>query len=177
MKKKLDDIKSIESIYSRVREILETARSSAYRAVNFAMVQAYWHIGREIVEEEQKGKARADYGKQLINELSIRLTADFVKGFDPSNIWHMRSFYLSFPILDAVRRELTWTHYRLLLKVERPEVRKFYLDECIAANWSTRQLERQINSFYYERLLSSREKKAVKKEIQKLEPSCLLRKS
>lgn len=136
MKRQLENKKAAESLYSRVREILETARSSAYRAVNVAMVQAYWHIGRTIIEEEQKGKARADYGKQLINELSIRLTADFGKGFDSSNIWHMRSFYLSFPILDAVRRELTWTHYRLLLKVDRPEVRKFYLDECIAGNWS-----------------------------------------
>lgn len=134
------------------------------------MVQAYWNIGRIIVEEEQKGKTKAYYGKQLIAELAKRLKADFGKGFDQSNLWHMRSFYLAFPILDAVRRELTWTHYRLLLRVERQEVRQFYLDECIAANWSTRQLERQINSFYYERLLSSRNKGLVKAEIKKLEP-------
>lgn len=170
MKKKIADTKSVVSVYSRIRNILETARSTAYRAVNFAMVQAYWNIGRVIVEEEQRGKVKAEYGKQLIAELSRRLTADFGRGFDPSNLWHMRSFYLSFPILDALRRELTWTHYRLLLKVELPEVRKFYLDECIASNWSTRQLERQINSFYYERLLASRDKRPVRAEIQKLEP-------
>ena len=168
--KKLKTTKPIESTYQTIKEVLEQARAQSYRAVNFAMVQAYWNIGRIIVEEEQKGKTKADYGKQLIAELAKRLKADFGKGFDQSNLWHMRSFYLSFPILDAVRRELVWTHYRLLLRVERQEVRQFYLDECIAANWSTRQLERQINSFYYERLLSSRNKGLVKAEIKKLEP-------
>ena len=168
--KKLKTTKPIESTYQTIKEVLEQARTQSYRAVNFAMVQAYWNIGRIIVEEEQKGKTKADYGKQLIAELAERLKADFGKGFDQSNLWHMRSFYLAFPILDAVRRELTWTHYRLLLRVERQEVRQFYLDECIAANWSTRQLERQINSFYYERLLSSRHKGLVKTEIKKLEP-------
>ena len=168
--KKLKTTKPIESTYQTIKEVLEQARAQSNRAVNFAMVQAYWNIGRIIVEEEQKGKTKADYGKQLIAELAKRLKADFGKGFDQSNLWHMRSFYLAFPILDAVRRELTWTHYRLLLRVERQEVRQFYLDECIAANWSTRQLERQINSFYYERLLSSRNKGLVKAEIKKLEP-------
>lgn len=166
----------VESIYSRVRDILETARSRAYHAVNFAMVQAYWHIGMVVVEEEQKGKAKAGYGEYLLKELSERLTKEFGKGFDPSNLRYMRLFYLSVEsvnilhsqsseeeICDAVRHisspgkkshalrdelpvvrpELSWTHYRLLLKVERPEVRKFYLDECIEASWSTRQLERQ----------------------------------
>lgn len=204
MQKQIKNSKAVESVYSRVREILETARSSAYRAVNFAMVQAYWHIGRVIVEDEQKGKAKADYGEYLLKELSLRLTKDFGKGFDPSNLRYMRLFYLSFENVNSVRSqsigveicdaarhislpaqkghalrdelpvirpELAWTHYRLLLKFERTEVRKFYLDECIAANWSTRQLERQINSFYCERLLSSRGKKPVKKEIQKLESS------
>ncbi|MBI5204127.1 MAG: DUF1016 domain-containing protein [Nitrospirae bacterium] len=200
MKKQLENTKAVESIYNRVREILETARSSAYRAVNFAMVQAYWHIGRVIVEEEQRGKAKADYGEYLIKELSERSTKEFGKGFDRRNLWFMRSFYLAFEIVNAVRSqsihralsdeslsgqkshalrdelpvvrpELSWTHYRLLLKVNKPDVRRFYIEECIVGNWSTRQLERQINSFYYERLLSSREKKPVKKEIQKLEPA------
>src|SRR4030042_2072717 len=161
---------TINKTYKAIKEILEEARSTAFRAVNFAMVQAYWNVGRVIVEDEQKGKVKAGYGRQLINELAERLTADFGKGFDPSNLWHMRSFFLAFPILDAVRRELTWTHYRLLLKVERSDVRQFYIDECIAGNWATRQLERQINSFYYERLLSSRKKALVRAEINKLEP-------
>jgi hypothetical protein len=135
---------NVEQLYQRISAVLADARSSAYRAVNFAMVQAYWEIGRIIVEEEQQRKATAQYGSRLIIELLKRLKVGFGKGFDRSNLWIMRSFYLAFPILDALRRELTWTHYRLLLKVERPEVRQFYLDECIAANWSTRQLDRQI---------------------------------
>jgi len=194
---------TINKTYKDVKEILEAARSTAYRAVNFAMVQAYWNIGRVIVEEEQRGKAKADYGEYLLKELSARLTKEYGRGFDPSNLRYMRLFYLSFEFVNAVRSqtsviemcdavrhtsvtsqkshalrgelpfvrpELSWTHYRLLLKVERPDVRKFYLDECIASNWSTRQLERQINSFYYERLLSSRNKNIVRSEIKKLEP-------
>lgn len=159
-----------DQLYQRISDVLAEARSSAYRAVNFAMVQAYWEIGRIIVEEEQQGKATAEYGARLITELSKRLKAGFGKGFDRSNLWFMRSFYLAFPKIDALRRELTWTHYRLLLKVERPEVRQFYLDECIAANWSTRQLDRQICSFFYERLLASRDRKPVREEIHTLEP-------
>ena len=171
MKRQLENKKAAESVYSRVREILETARSNAYRAVNFAMVQAYWHIGREIIEEEQKGKIKAGYGEYLLKDLSQRLTKDFGKGFDYSNVKNMRQFYLIFPIGDALRSQLSWTHYRLLMRVEKESARNFYIEECITGNWSTRQLERQINSFYYERLLSSRDKKSVKKEIQKLEPS------
>lgn len=171
MQKQVESSKTVESVYSRVREILETARSSAYRAVNFAMVQAYWHIGRTIVEEEQKGKGKAGYGEYLLKDLSQRLTKDFGKGFDYSNVKNMRQFYLTFPIGDALRSQLGWTHYRLLMRVEKEPARNFYIEECITGNWSTRQLERQINSFYYERLLSSREKKPVKKEIRKLEPA------
>jgi len=170
MMKKDTAVKTINKTYKAVKEILEEARSTAFRAVNFAMVQAYWNIGRVIVEGEQKGKARSDYGAYLLDELSKRLTAEFGKGFDRTNISKMRAFYLAYPIVDALRPQLTWTHYRLLLKVERPDVRQFYIDECIAANWSTRQLERQINSFYYERLLSSRNKSLVRSEIKKLEP-------
>lgn len=144
MKKQLKDRKSVESIYNRVREILEAARSRAYRAVNFAMVQAYWHIGRVIVEEEQKGAERAEYGKGLIQGLAARLSSDFGKGFDERNLWFMRSFYLSYPKVNALRSELNWTHYRLLLRVEKPEARAFYEAETVNAQWSTRELERQI---------------------------------
>lgn len=171
MKKQLENKRAVESMYSRIREILETARTSAYRAVNFAMVQAYWHIGREIVEEEQRGKQRAEYGAALIEELSQKLTAEYGQGFNKTNLWYIKQFYLVFKNLHALRGELSWTHYRLLLKIEKEKVRQFYLSECVQSNWSTRQLERQINSFYYERLLSSRKKAPVKREIQKLEPS------
>ncbi len=150
--------------YQDIEKILSEARNKAYAAVNVAMVEAYWNVGRRIVEEEQKGKKRAGYGEQLLENLSIRLSQDFGKGFDPSNLWNMRKFYLSFPILDAVRRELSWTHYRRLVRVENDKARNFYLNECADAHWSTRQLERQITSFYYERLLTSRNKAFVKKE-------------
>jgi len=194
----------IDNTCQSVKQILEEARKKSYTVINFAMVQAYWNIGRIVVEEEQRGKAKAGYGEYLISELAARLTAEFGKGFTTSNIKYFRQFYLSFSIghavrgqspipgkindamrhesqpvqkghalrdeLPFVRSELSWTHYRLLLKVERPDVRKFYIDECIAANWSTRHLERQINSFYYERLLSSRKKGGVRSEIKKLEP-------
>lgn len=102
--------------YQSVADILHNARRNAYRAVNFAMVEAYWHIGRMIVEEEQQGKERAEYGALLIRNLSIRLTHDFGKGFDESNLRYIRQFYLTFQIRDALRPELTWTHYRLFLE-------------------------------------------------------------
>ncbi len=168
--KKREVLKPIESTYQSVKQILEEARKTAYSAVNFAMVQAYWNIGKVIVEEEQKGRARAGYGEYLLKDLSQRLTEDFGKGFDYSNIKNMRQFYLIFPIGDALRSQLSWTHYRALMRIEKESARNFYIDECIAGNWSTRQLERQINSFYYERLLSSRARKPMRAEIQKLEP-------
>jgi predicted nuclease of restriction endonuclease-like (RecB) superfamily len=131
------------------------------------MVVAYWEVGRVIVEEEQRGAARAEYGKQLIEGLSARLTTEFGRGFDRSNLWNMRAFYLSFPKLDALRRELSWTHYRLLLRVEKSEARAFYETEAVNARWSTRELERQINSLLFERLALSRDKKGVMALAQK----------
>lgn len=151
-------MQNLQQLYERIRETLANARLRAYAVVNFAMVESYWQIGQLIVEEEQNGKERADYGKYLLKELSKRLTADFGRGFDESNLRYIRSFYLTFPIRDALRHELTWTHYRLLTRVENERARTFYLTEAIEARLSTRQLERQINSFYYERMLSSRER-------------------
>lgn len=148
-------------IYHDIAAILATARANAYRAVNEVMVQAYWEIGRIIVEEEQRGKKRADYGKTLIAELARRLTADFGKGFTETNLKYMRQFYLTFPIRHALRDELSWTHYRLILRVEKEAARNFYLNESINSRWSTRELERQINSLLYERLVLSRDKEQV----------------
>lgn len=146
---------------SRIRDILARSRSQALVAVNAAMVQAYWQIGREIVEEEQRGSERAQYGAQLIDLLSARLTAEFGKGFIPRNLRFMREFYLAFPIWNAVRSELSWTHYRLLSRVDKPEARQFYLHECVRSHWSTRELERQIASLLYERLALSRDQEGV----------------
>jgi predicted nuclease of restriction endonuclease-like (RecB) superfamily len=104
---------------------------------------------------KQNGKERANYGQALLNELSKRLTKEFGQGFDASNLRNIRQFYIAFPIRDALRHELSWTHYRLLMRVEKDYARQFYVEEAIAGNWSTRSLERQINTLYYERMLAS----------------------
>ena len=153
--------KGISSICQQIREILIQARSRALRAVNAEMVVCYWEIGRLIVEEEQRGETRAAYGKGLIKELSVKLSAEFGRGFDKSNLWNMRAFFLCFPKIDALRRELSWTHYRLLLRVEKPEARAFYEAEAVNSRWSTRELERQINSLLFDRLALSRDKAGV----------------
>ena len=157
-----------EDIYSEIKETLLLSRNQAYSAVNFAMVQAYWQIGRIIVEYEQNGNARADYGKSVLQELSSRLTKDFGKGFSVRTLQQMKKFYVMFPNTNALRSQLTWTHYRLLLSVENEQARKWYMDEAIASAWSSRQLERQISTLYYERLLASREQAPVKAEAAEL---------
>lgn len=113
---------------------------------------------------------RAAYGKQLLQFLSDKLTSEFGKGFDVSNLRNMRRFYVTFPIQDALRPELSWTHYRTLMKVNDEAARNFYLEESVKSGWSSRQLDRQINSFYYQRILSSRDKDSVAAEIESLEP-------
>ncbi len=152
----------INRLYKRVCEILEASRQRVARTVNTEMVQAYWLIGQAIVEQEQKGKKRAGYGEHLIEGLSARMRADGQKGFDKTNLWHMRKFHLQYPnFLDAVRRELSWTHYRLLLKVESDDARAVYETEAAAAHWGTRELERQINSFFFERTALSKQKRQM----------------
>ncbi len=154
----------INTLYDTINQIIEQARNSVYRTANFTMVQAYWNIGRAIVEEEQNGKERAEYGKQVLQQLSKKLTTKYKKGFDESNLRHMRNFYITYPKYDALRPELSWTHYRLLLRVENDQVRQFYLQETIDCNWSTRSLERQIGNLYYERMLMSKNTEIVKNE-------------
>ena len=156
--------------YEQIKRILSEARNKVYQTANFAMVEAYWNIGKSIVEQ-QDGYEKAEYGSRLIAELSKQMTVDFGKGFTPTNLKYMRQFYLTFPNSHALRDELSWTHYRLLMRVENENAREFYTEEAIKSNWSTRQLERQINSFFYERLLSSQNKETVSEEIQKLEPA------
>jgi predicted nuclease of restriction endonuclease-like (RecB) superfamily len=141
-----------------LRGLIAGARQKVLRAADTAQVQTYWQIGRHIVEFEQGGDARAAYGKGLLVALAESLTQEFGKGFDATNLRHMRAFYLSFPICDALRRELSWTHYRLLLRVDSTQARQWYLEEAAGQNWSTRVLERQIGSLFYERLLSSKDK-------------------
>ena len=113
----------VEDLYAGIRNILANARQRAYSAVNFAMVESYWLIGQQIVEHEQHGEARADYGKGLLKELAAKLSVEFGKGFDESNLRYMRLFYRCFPIRDTLRHELTWSHYRRLISVENEQAR------------------------------------------------------
>ena len=159
-----------EKFYNEIKNILNIARNKVYKTANFVMVEAYWNIGKSIIEE-QGGNEKAEYGAGLIKELSKQMTQDFGKGFTVTNLKYMRQFYLMFPNSHALRDELSWTHYRLLIKVENDNARDFYMQEAAKSQWSTRQLERQINSFFYERLLSSKNKKQVADEIQTLEPA------
>ncbi|MFN3848233.1 MAG: YhcG family protein [Spirosomataceae bacterium] len=149
------------NFYENIREILNKARIQIATAVNSAMVQAYWEIGRRIVEEEQNGKERAEYGKGLLKNLSERLTSEFGSGFGVRNLEMFRRFYLCFENSNALRSQLGWTHYRLIIRVENPQAREFYIREASENHWTTRLLERQIGSFYYERLLSSNDRKAL----------------
>ena len=148
-------------LYKRVRDTLSRARTRAWSAVNTAMVAAYWEVGRAIVEEEQRGENRAEYGQRLLEGLSERLTEEFGRGFSASNLKYMRAFYLSYPIRQALSDEFTWSHYLLLMRVDDPQARAFYEREAVNARWSTRELERQIHSLLFERLALSRDKEGV----------------
>jgi len=155
--------------FNDIRDILQQARQKAYTAVNFVMAEAYWNIGKRIVQEEQQGEARAEYGKNLVKELSKQLTSEFDKGFSESNIKNFRQFYLTFSsdeIRYTLRSELAWSHYRLIMRIENPNAREYYINEAAEQNWSVRALERQINSLYYERLLTSRNKAPVIEEMK-----------
>ena len=159
-----------KAFYEQISSILSDARNKAYAAVNFAMVEAYWEIGRNIVEE-QGGEERAKYGDALLDELAVKLTADFGKGFEARELRKMRQFYLAFPIRDALRPELSWTHYRRLMRVADADDRMWYMNECADSRWSTRQLERQINTMFHERLLASKDKATISAEIRKSVPA------
>lgn len=162
------DLSSYEDIYSEIKETLLQSRNHAYNAVNFAIVQAYWQIGRIIVEHEQNGSLRAKYGKAVLQEISEKLQQEFGGGFSVRNLQQMKKFYVLFPNTNALRSQLTWTHYRALLRIENDEARNWYMEECIRSAWSSRQLERQISTLYYERLLASRDKESVIAEAEKL---------
>jgi len=158
-----------DNTYGKVRETVLTAKNKVYATVNFAMVEAYWEIGKEIAEAQGD---RADYGKQLMKYLSERLSEEFGQGFTIRNLQAMRQFYLTFPNTHTLCAELSWSHYRLLMRIEEDGRREFYLKECANGNWSVRQLERQINSFFYERLLATQKehRAEIESEIQTTEP-------
>ena len=159
---------SENDIYENIRLTVTEAQKKVYSTVNFVMVETYWNIGRQIYEAQGQNE-RAEYGAGLLKFLSEKLSAEFGKGYTIANLKNMRQFYLTFPNSYALRSQLSWTHYRLLMRIEDNTARDFYLSECTKSNWSTRQLERQINSFYYQRLLSSQDKDGVRNEIRSLE--------
>jgi len=159
--KALESLHIIDGLYADIRNILSIARQRAYCAVNFAMVESYWLIGQTIVEHKQHGEARADYGKGVLKELAAKLTAEFGKGLDERELRKMRQFYLMFKIRDTLRPELTWSHYRRLISVENEQARIWYMNEAADGVWSTRQMDRQISTLYYERLLASKDKAPV----------------
>ncbi len=170
--------------YNKIAELLKNARNKVVQTVNTTMVYTYFEIGKTIVEEEQKGKERADYGKQLLKELSIKLRKEFGKGFSVTNLQQMRQFYLTYSkrqtLSDQFKKnaivfrklenpdfKLSWSHYLILMRIDNIEERRFYEIEAIENNWSLRELQRQFDSALYERLVLSRDKKAVKKLSEK----------
>ena len=154
----------LASLVEPISLIIEQARGQVRQAVNSAMVHSYWHIGQMIVEHEQQGAARAQYGKQQLQHLSAELTERLGKGFDVTNLRNMRAFYQAFPIRETVSLELSWSHYNALSRIENESARRWYQQEAQRQAWSVRALERQISKLYYERLLASQDKTLVETE-------------
>lgn len=155
--------------YTKARNSVITAQSRIYSAVNTAMVQAYWEIGEQIYLACGEND-RAEYGAGLLKYLSEQLTAEFGKGYTVRNLQMMRKFYLMYQNTNTLCSQLSWSHYRVLMRISDEKRREWYTDECAKSGWSVRQLERQINTMFYERLLSSKDKESVAAEIQTTEP-------
>ncbi len=166
MEKNLQNINEKEiNLAIKIENIIRESRQTAYRTIDFTMVMAYWNIGKVIVEDELNWE-RAEYGKKILKNISKRLTKEFGKGFDERELRKMCQFYRRFEIRDAVRPELSWTHYRSLIKIENEDARIWYMNEAANSMWSTRQLDRQISTLYYDRLLTSHDKKIVIEEAE-----------
>ena len=150
-----------KQFYTEIRQIIETARTNAIRSVDFSRVQMYWLLGKRIFEEEQQGKDRADYGAYLIRNLAEELTPLYGSGFSVRQLKFCRQFYRMYPIGNALRSQLNWTQYRLLIQIEDPCKREYYELESVNNAWTARETERQINSMLYERLLLSNDKESV----------------
>ncbi len=142
-----------DNLFQSIKTIVLQSRERVYRMANSALLETYWHIGRLILEDEQNGKARADYGKNVLKNLATQLTFEFGKGFDERNLNNMRAFYKAFPIWDALRTELSWTHYRILSRVDTEQKRNYYIEEILQNNLNSRQLQKQITSLAFERVV------------------------
>ena len=157
----MKEIQNINGLYQEVREIISSARQNAVRSVDFCRVQMYWQIGRSILEEEQKGKERADYGSYLLKNLAKKLEPEYGSGFSYRQLQFCRQFYRMYPIANALRSQFNWTQYRLLIAISDDYKREYYELETMNNCWTARELERQINSQLYERLLLSNDKENV----------------
>ena len=161
-----------ENLVTDLKQIILQARQGAYAAVNACMISAYWKIGQRIVEEEQHGNVRAEYGKKQLQELAKILTLEFGTGFDDRNLRYCRQFYIYFQKHEQIWHtrvpNLTWSHFRSLLRVPDEKARLWYLNEASRESWSVRTLDRNIGSQYYQRLLASQHKDAVKTEMETL---------
>lgn len=152
---------SLTGFVNEIRSIINTARANAVRSVDFCRVQMYWAIGQRIVEKEQQGKERADYGSYLIRNLAREIEPEFGSGFGVRQLEMCRQFYRVYPIANALRSQLNWSQYRMLIQIPDADKREYYELEAVNEGWTGRQLERQINSLLYERLLLSNDKEQV----------------
>lgn len=165
-----------EQFVSEIRFILEQARQRSYQAINTAMIEAYWQIGKKIVEEEQNGQDKAEYGKKIIDLLAKDLTKSIGKSYSARNLRYFRQFYLYFPtygkpddsIWNALRSKLNWTHIRNIMRVPDESARLYYIKETVRNNWTSRTLDRNIATHYYQRLLLSQQKDPVKAEMEEI---------
>jgi predicted nuclease of restriction endonuclease-like (RecB) superfamily len=154
----MTEINKNSNYVADIKQMLLLARQKTYSVISATMVETYWQIGKRIVEEEQNGKERANYGESILKNLSIALNAEFGKGFSYANLRNFRQFYLTYPnpeICYTVCSKLTWSHNRLIMRVDNLDARNYYLNECISQNWSVRLLERHIHTSYYQRILST----------------------
>lgn len=156
------------SLFFVIKDIILQSRQRVFRMANSALLETYWQIGKLIIEDEQEGKSRADYGKSVLKNLAIQLTHEFGKGFDERNLNNMRAFYKAFSIWNALRTELSWTHYRMLSRLDSEEKRLYYLNESINNNWNSRTLQRQINSLAFERVLEHKKEETHPETIHNL---------
>lgn len=150
-----------QPLYNAIAQIIADAKATAYRSTNTILLKMYWEIGQLIIEDEQKGASRAEYGKAVLKNLANQLTLDFGKGFNERNLNNMRAFFLAFPIWNAVRSELSWTHYRMISRIENQQLRQQYVTHAIDGNWNTRTLQRNMDSQYLGRLLELPENESV----------------
>ena len=154
-------VNSLDGFVGEIKQIIDSARANAVRSVDLCRVQMYWNIGKRIFEKEQQGKERADYGSYLIKNLSKRITPDYGSGFSVRQLEMCRQFYRTYPIANTVCSQLNWSQYKLLIAIPDTDKRKYYQLEAVNNGWTKRELERQINSLLYERLLLSNDKEAV----------------